>query len=411
MKYFALLVILVILFYPYIKLLKFTTRDTKFKYKKKRALLTPLKKVGIYILIFIILIFIPVEIFLRIFNIQFAVSPHTLLIDDFHPTLQTQMTTEDNKYYKDLNMDSSGFRGEEITQNKPKNTYRIFILGGSTAFLISTPYQKSAPRLLEKMLSDKYKNKRIEVLNAAVEGYTTEQSIIEYLFKIKDYKPDLIIAWQGINDMGQSCQTDNGEPARGPFKSDYSNKFGAIRDMVLSYYLPKPLISFSPLSFGFVNHFVVSNFYSDFVNYFKSIQKKQQRKRVDFKFVSIDAYRRNLQSLVDITKADNVGLILGNQPYLYTKQLDKTIAWGLEKSCLNDKLTAPSIDSLINGINSFNSTTKQIAEENNVGFVDLESKIPKNQTYFVDEVHFVGAANNIVANTLFSYITNNNLIK
>ena len=44
------------------------------------------------------------------------------------------LLNEPNQQFPTLNINSYGFRGPEITIEKPDNVYRIFFIGGSTAF-------------------------------------------------------------------------------------------------------------------------------------------------------------------------------------------------------------------------------------------------------------------------------------
>ena len=44
------------------------------------------------------------------------------------------LLNEPNQQFPTLNINSYGFRGTEITIEKPENVYRIFFIGGSTAF-------------------------------------------------------------------------------------------------------------------------------------------------------------------------------------------------------------------------------------------------------------------------------------
>ena len=39
-----------------------------------------------------------------------------------------------NQHSQTININSHGFRGSETTLEKPENTYRIFVVGGSTTF-------------------------------------------------------------------------------------------------------------------------------------------------------------------------------------------------------------------------------------------------------------------------------------
>lgn len=96
-----------------------------------------------------------------------------------------------------ININSDGFRGSEL--NFQDDDYKIFFLGGSTAFGGgSTTDNNTIPAILEKKLKDVELN--VKVVNAGLPG---SRSIEEryYIEKyIIDYSPDMIIMYDGWND-------------------------------------------------------------------------------------------------------------------------------------------------------------------------------------------------------------------
>jgi len=176
-----------------------------------------------------------------------------------------------------LHVNSLGFRGEEIQQTKPKNTFRLAVLGGSTVLNQEVSYEKNAVRLLEEKLQKYYPDKKIEVINAGKDGYNSEHSLIQYMFKIKDLDPDLIIMWHGANDMGESCST--GDITYGDYKSDYSHQFGPLAHIVFNYFRPQPLIQIKLVSVDFLFRALNDNLYSDFTNKIKAVQSETDHLR------------------------------------------------------------------------------------------------------------------------------------
>lgn len=104
----------------------------------------------------------------------------------------------------------NGFRRtEDVLRRKTKNTFRAFLLGGSAAHGISSapPYpvrhiqqDETIDACLEKMLSGKYPDYNIEIINAAVTGYQVFLHTQYILTELLDYDPDLIIFFDGAND-------------------------------------------------------------------------------------------------------------------------------------------------------------------------------------------------------------------
>jgi lysophospholipase L1-like esterase len=96
-----------------------------------------------------------------------------------------------------------GFRGKPFTIKKPKGTYRIVALGGSTTYTQRVKDDtKTFPFLLETILNKKYHYEHVEVINAGVPGYESFQTLINLQFKVLELEPDLVIYYHGVNDVG-----------------------------------------------------------------------------------------------------------------------------------------------------------------------------------------------------------------
>lgn len=127
-----------------------------------------------------------------------------------------------------LPTNSLGLIGKkEYSKFKKKGVFRILVLGASPIERLPPNYenQNQNPNLtfthfLEKKLN-KYKNtedvvKKYEVLNLSSSGYTSYECLFSYICRGKNLHPDLIISYQGVNDVLWSVIANN-------FKSDYSH--------------------------------------------------------------------------------------------------------------------------------------------------------------------------------------------
>ncbi|MDP8299957.1 MAG: SGNH/GDSL hydrolase family protein, partial [Candidatus Tantalella remota] len=96
---------------------------------------------------------------------------------------------------------SFGFRADEIKFTKPENEFRIVCLGGSTTYTGSVKdNDKTYPSLLQKDLEERgYGN--VNVINAGVNSYSSWETFINFVFKVLDYNPDMIIVYHGANDF------------------------------------------------------------------------------------------------------------------------------------------------------------------------------------------------------------------
>jgi len=106
-----------------------------------------------------------------------------------------------NQHSQTININSYGFRGQEILMEKPEDTYRIFVVGGSTTFGIRSPDQNTIPGHLQQNLNEINFDKKIEVINAGIGAITSSDELQLVNTKIVQFEPDLIIIYDGNNDI------------------------------------------------------------------------------------------------------------------------------------------------------------------------------------------------------------------
>ena len=98
-----------------------------------------------------------------------------------------------NQHFTTININSDGFRGNEIQEN---SDYRIFLIGGSTTFGVgATSDYSTIPGYLQQFYDEQFPDKKIEVINAGIPGaYSyTEKYLIENT--LLNYNPDLLVIY------------------------------------------------------------------------------------------------------------------------------------------------------------------------------------------------------------------------
>jgi len=100
-----------------------------------------------------------------------------------------------------VNYNSHGFRGPEITKEKPDNTYRIITVGGSTTHGTNLVADNETwSYYLQKKFDEKDFGFDIEVINAGMMAAISKNEVLLIKDKIIDFSPDLIVIFDGIND-------------------------------------------------------------------------------------------------------------------------------------------------------------------------------------------------------------------
>jgi hypothetical protein len=109
---------------------------------------------------------------------------------------------------------------EDVPLEKPADEYRVFVTGGSVVFgrgpvppadevtdHYEVTYRWNIPHIMEQLLNadprvrEKTGGRKVRVINAGVAGYVIQNSMMRYLAKLRLYKPDLLVALDGANEV------------------------------------------------------------------------------------------------------------------------------------------------------------------------------------------------------------------
>lgn len=152
-------------------------------------------------------------------------------------------------------LDAHGFLSDgPVSREKPNGTFRIFLVGGSTAFgagqnlryhgVHSYPdglyaYPSSIAGRLKAVLRRQNPQTRYEVINAAGFERRIHQSFLQYLESLSQYEPDLIINLEGMNDVYSIASgTPFADVAQHlPFYADLYEKPNSILNYSATYYV------------------------------------------------------------------------------------------------------------------------------------------------------------------------------
>ena len=101
-----------------------------------------------------------------------------------------------------ITINSLGFRGDEFSNIKQSDMYRILMVGGSTMFGAgATSDETTIPGYLQQFLNEKDFGFDIEVINSGIQGADTNAELKLIEQKLVEFSPDLIIIYDGWNDL------------------------------------------------------------------------------------------------------------------------------------------------------------------------------------------------------------------
>lgn len=288
-------------------------------------------------------------------------------LEEFHSFLQIQPTVR------------------EVEIPKPPGMFRILCLGGSTT---EGSEKGSYPQYLEQLLEKKYPDKTIQVVNGGHFFYNTEHAIIEYLFLLKDIEPDLIIFFEAVNDLMTSFTMPLFSSS--PFRKDYGHFVGVLGNIIYPRTFEKFLAGF---------------FYADLLR-----PRLQPSAFSDFK--SQHSFRRNLETLIEITQCEDVPLILSNQAHCHTEgngAHEKSLGWRI--LFLVDNNHYADEKSWYDGMELFNGISKETAEKNSIPFVDQTNALNGRKQLFTDPYHLTREGERLRAQLFLNRIVELGLIK
>lgn len=99
-----------------------------------------------------------------------------------------------------LRINSRGYRAEEFAKEKPAGAYRIVMLGDSVTFGMAGD-GCHYPGALQRLFDAAGDGRRVEVINAALEGYNSQDALRLLEGELMSYSPDMVTALIGWNDL------------------------------------------------------------------------------------------------------------------------------------------------------------------------------------------------------------------
>jgi hypothetical protein len=100
-------------------------------------------------------------------------------------------------------LNGRGYRGAEPAPEKPDGEIRVFVIGGSAVFEGDPPL----PALLEAELHDRGLS-AVRCFNYGVLSSVSGQELVRVVFEVVDLEPDLVVMFNGGNDLTSPVQYD-----------------------------------------------------------------------------------------------------------------------------------------------------------------------------------------------------------
>jgi lysophospholipase L1-like esterase len=260
--------------------------------------------------------------------------------------------------------------------------FRIFCLGGSTTEFPDTR-GRDWPSRVEANLRSGAGPKDAVVVNCGRQWYTTLHLLIEYETLLKPLKPDAIVVMETVNDL--LVNADFSYFSDGPFRPDYGHFFGPMSGPAFHRSLPAAGLQHIGRLWCFHDRTVVEQ----------------------DSFPGIASFRNNLESLIDLARAQGTAVWLMTQPNLYhegmTAAEERALYMVRMEAVGPDRRWSPA--TAARGFLQYRKALIGVAEAKRAPLLDLEAVVPKTLEYFKDDVHYRDQTYDIVAQAVSRFIS------
>jgi lysophospholipase L1-like esterase len=343
----------------------------------------------LYALYVLFIVFISLEIILRIYNpfpfrlsgdkVILATNRKMVISNNEIPVLgKTIIHTKNN----------IGFRGPD----KPAgfdSLLTIIAVGGSTTECFYLQDDSCWTASLYKKLQPGFSS--LWMNNAGLQGHSTFGHYILINEYIKYLKPKVVLLLVGCNEVGRTDLFKGESVSRKSWNADLisivrrkSEVVNLLLNLRRKHASDKKGVTDKYLDLHHPQYKEYSARYCDSV--------------ADAETPVLNAYKERLSGILDTLKANNITPVLISQPTLFGNTKDSITGADLGLCRMND---------IYNGslwwrlLSKYNEMTKTIALSRNICFIDLANQLPKNSLYFYDVVHFTNEGSEKVSGIIY----------
>lgn len=281
-----------------------------------------------------------------------------------------------------------GYRGNESAIPKPSDEFRVFMLGGSTVLNGEPP--------IAVLLEEEFRNNNkgnVKVYNFGVASGVSSMELAQILFEISDLEPDLIIMYNGANDILHPYTWD---PRPGyPFNFIVYENNPLLESDVRSYPTFNLLLYGSNLARSLFPHHFVRSFIP-----LKEEKKKANWGSAGWRDKIAQIYINNLVKARMISNTFGSNYIAFFQPLVYYKDSlsteERTHRW-------NEDLKNHCIDIRSRILKKI----KLCSNESEPLLIDLSDVYDSTPTrVFIDEAHTLQESKPTMAKAIYTHIVN-----
>ena len=270
-----------------------------------------------------------------------------------------------------IHINSLGFRGPELSEGRP--ALRLAFLGASTTFCAEVSKDDAAwPHLVRERIQQAYPSVSVDYVNAGVPGYVVDDSLDNWLHRVRRLDPDVVVIYHATNDL--SLDTRKLAATRG-MKESGRRKPSWLAEHSMLWFLVE-----------------------------KSLQAKAAQQRAVSEAPRImaippelpEGFRQRLSRLVKTVQTSGSLVALPTFSYRLRREQGQAEQLKSAESALY-YMPYMSLGALLEGYEAYNQAIRQVARETGALLVEGALDIPGDARHFTDSVHFSDAGSAAMA--------------
>jgi len=310
-----------------------------------------------------------------------------------------------NSRYEKWKINRFGFRGQNISLQKPKNVKRIICMGTSETFgLFETP-GKEWPSQLTALLGT---DRRFQVINTSVVGLsldTLKSYMNKYVFQ---FEPDTVILY--INPFFYAIQMLRHTTKQYNPKTNHQKK----TQISAGHFFKK--VSFSPRIFPKIKQSIKKITPPQALKRYQVWNLSKQVEDLELQTLKgkkpldvipqeiLASFEKDLTDLVNYLIKKRIEVILSSYPILISKD---NIAKHPEIFLDFRRFSIYfSFQGIVDAPPKFNAVIERVSTDLGVGFVNNQELVPKDIKFFGDNVHYTDKGAELVALSFANYLKN-----
>jgi len=265
-----------------------------------------------------------------------------------------------------VTINSQGFRGPPVAVPKPPGRFRIAAVGDSTTFGMQASSDGAiwVAQMARLMGEGRVAPQGLDfdVVNAAVPGYTIDESAVQFERRVAPLDPDVVI-------IGQTT-TDVAAHSRRQFRIRSDTQAGG-----------------SPVTRFFHKQSLLVNLLRQNTAALRS-RYVESRRHDALDEAGVERYASRLERFVRQCQARGMTVVLYTCPRAFDRAgKDGGGQHALAATALANN-PALSLAGLNDAFDRYNASVQRVAHSTGALLVDLDRLIPRGGTHFVDAVHF-----------------------